>query len=67
MGCPLMDEPFAALDAQTRDLLQEQIKRIWLETRKTVLWITHSIDAHRPLERGLRISSGGEHRHASRL
>jgi NitT/TauT family transport system ATP-binding protein len=40
----LMDEPFAALDAQTRDLLQEQIKRIWLETRKTVLWITHSID-----------------------
>ena len=40
----LMDEPFAALDAQTRDLLQEQIKQIWLDTRKTVLWITHSID-----------------------
>jgi len=40
----LMDEPFAALDAQTRELLQEQIKRIWQETRKTVLWITHSIE-----------------------
>jgi len=39
-----MDEPFAALDAQTRELLQEEIKRIWHETRKTVLWITHSID-----------------------
>jgi ABC-type nitrate/sulfonate/bicarbonate transport system ATPase subunit len=40
----LMDEPFAALDAQTRELLQEEIKHIWQETRKTVLWITHSID-----------------------
>jgi NitT/TauT family transport system ATP-binding protein len=40
----LMDEPFAALDAQTRELLQEEIKRIWHETHKTVLWITHSID-----------------------
>ncbi|WP_198972664.1 ABC transporter ATP-binding protein [Xylophilus sp. ASV27] len=40
----LMDEPFAALDAQTRELLQEEIKRIWQRTHKTVLWITHSID-----------------------
>jgi ABC-type nitrate/sulfonate/bicarbonate transport system ATPase subunit len=40
----LMDEPFAALDAQTRELLQEEIRRIWQETRKTVLWITHSIE-----------------------
>ena len=40
----LMDEPFAALDAQTRELLQEEIKRIWQQTRKTVLWITHSLD-----------------------
>jgi ABC-type nitrate/sulfonate/bicarbonate transport system ATPase subunit len=39
-----MDEPFAALDAQTRELLQEEIKRIWQSTRKTVLWITHSIE-----------------------
>jgi len=40
----LMDEPFAALDAQTRELLQEEIKHIWQDTRKTVLWITHSIE-----------------------
>ncbi|MFI4988508.1 MAG: ABC transporter ATP-binding protein [Alphaproteobacteria bacterium] len=40
----LMDEPFAALDAQTREILQEEIKRIWKETGKTILWITHSID-----------------------
>jgi NitT/TauT family transport system ATP-binding protein len=40
----LMDEPFAALDVQTRELLQEEIKRIWKETRKTIFWITHSIE-----------------------
>ena len=40
----LMDEPFAALDAQTRELLQEEIRRIWQDTKKTVLWITHSIE-----------------------
>ena len=40
----LMDEPFAALDQQTRELLQEELKRIWRRSSKTVLWITHSID-----------------------
>ena len=40
----LMDEPFAALDQQTRELLQEELKRIWRRSGKTVLWITHSID-----------------------
>jgi ABC-type nitrate/sulfonate/bicarbonate transport system ATPase subunit len=40
----LMDEPFAALDAQTRELLMVEIKRIWKQTRKTVFWITHSIE-----------------------
>lgn len=40
----LMDEPFAALDQQTRELLQEEIKRIWRATGKTILWITHSIE-----------------------
>jgi len=40
----LMDEPFAALDVQTRELLQDEIKRIWKETRKTIFWITHSIE-----------------------
>jgi NitT/TauT family transport system ATP-binding protein len=40
----LMDEPFAALDAQTRELMQEELTRIWAEARKTVLFITHQID-----------------------
>lgn len=40
----LMDEPFAALDQQTRELLQEEIAKIWRATGKTVLWITHSIE-----------------------
>ncbi len=40
----LMDEPFAALDQQTRELLQEEIRSVWRRTGKTILWITHSIE-----------------------
>jgi len=40
----LMDEPFGSVDAQTRNFLQGELLRIWCETRKTVLFITHSID-----------------------
>ena len=43
-GVLLMDEPFAALDAQNRVILQAELVRIWEETRKTVVYITHSIE-----------------------
>jgi NitT/TauT family transport system ATP-binding protein len=40
----LMDEPFAALDAQTREIMQEELLRIWEETKKTIVFVTHGID-----------------------
>jgi NitT/TauT family transport system ATP-binding protein len=40
----LLDEPFASLDAQTRELMQAELVRIWRETRKTSLFITHQIN-----------------------
>jgi NitT/TauT family transport system ATP-binding protein len=40
----LMDEPFGALDSQTRELLQEELQAIWRRDRKTVLFVTHDID-----------------------
>ncbi len=39
----LMDEPFAALDAQTRTLLHDELQRLWWKTRNTVLFVTHSV------------------------
>jgi len=40
----LMDEPFAALDAQTREFMQSELLKIWSQARKTVLFITHQIN-----------------------
>jgi NitT/TauT family transport system ATP-binding protein len=39
----LMDEPFAALDAQTRDLLHDELERIWGETGRTIIFVTHNV------------------------
>jgi len=40
----LMDEPFGALDAQMRNILQEELSDLWMRERKTVLYVTHSVD-----------------------
>ena len=54
----LMDEPFAALDEQTKIVLQEELLRIWGETRKTVIFITHSIDEALVLSDRVLVMSG---------
>ncbi|MFP3040463.1 ABC transporter ATP-binding protein [Treponema primitia] len=50
----IMDEPFGALDAQTRRLMQNELINIWTETRKTILFVTH--DIHEAVYLGQRIS-----------
>lgn len=40
----LMDEPFGAIDAQTRELMQEELQRLWSDSGKTVLFVTHDLD-----------------------
>lgn len=40
----LMDEPFAALDAQTREIMQDELLQIWRQSRKTVVFVTHQLD-----------------------
>src|SRR5690606_10355194 len=39
----LLDEPFGALDSQTREVMQDELLRLWLDMRKTVLMITHDV------------------------
>jgi NitT/TauT family transport system ATP-binding protein len=54
----LMDEPFAALDEQTKIALQQELLRLWSETRKTVMFITHSIDEALVLADRIIVMSG---------
>jgi NitT/TauT family transport system ATP-binding protein len=54
----LMDEPFAALDAITRDVLHEELTRIWSETGVSVLFVTHNVrEAVRLAQRVVLLSS----------
>jgi NitT/TauT family transport system ATP-binding protein len=54
----LMDEPFAALDAQTREILQGEVERIWGATRKTVIFVTHNVrEAVRLADRVLTLAT----------
>lgn len=54
----LMDEPFAALDAITRDLLHEQLEQVWRETGRTIVFVTHNVrEAARLGQRVLLMSS----------
>ena len=40
----LMDEPFAALDSQTKTILQQELQKVWWETKKTIIFITHNVE-----------------------
>jgi NitT/TauT family transport system ATP-binding protein len=40
----LMDEPFAALDSQTKNILQLELQKIWWETKKTIVFVTHNVE-----------------------
>lgn len=40
----LMDEPFAALDSQTKSILQSELQKVWLETKKTIIFVTHNVE-----------------------
>ena len=57
----LMDEPFAALDAQTRDLLHDELERIWAETGSTIIFVTHNVrEAARLADRVVLLAKRGE-------
>ena len=53
-----MDEPFAALDAQTRDLLLVEMQLIWKKTKKTILFVTHNVTEATVLGTKVAVFSG---------
>jgi NitT/TauT family transport system ATP-binding protein len=55
----LMDEPFGALDAQTRRIMQQELIRIWVRTKKTVIFVTHDIQEAILLGQRIGIMSKG--------
>lgn len=55
----LMDEPFASLDAQTRELMQEDLMALWLRQRPSVLFVTHSVDEALLLADRVLLMGGG--------
>jgi NitT/TauT family transport system ATP-binding protein len=63
----LMDEPFAALDAQTRSLMQVELARIWRAARTTVLFITHDIDEAVTLGTRIGVMRAGPRSHIKGL
>lgn len=63
----LMDEPFGAIDAQTRELMQEELMRLWQETRKTVIFVTHDLDEAVRLSDEVLLLSPGPGRVRSRF
>jgi NitT/TauT family transport system ATP-binding protein len=63
----LMDEPFAALDAQTRRVLQREIARIWRETGKTFIYVTHDIREAVLLGERVAVMTGGPRAHVERI
>ncbi|OFW63278.1 MAG: hypothetical protein A2Z35_00115 [Actinobacteria bacterium RBG_19FT_COMBO_36_27] len=55
----LMDEPFASLDAITKKILQEELQNIWIKTKKTVIYVTHSIEEAVVLGGRILVMTGG--------
>ncbi|MPZ88345.1 MAG: ATP-binding cassette domain-containing protein [Nitriliruptorales bacterium] len=63
----LLDEPFGALDAQTRDLLQEELLRIWMATQKTIMFVTHSIEESIYLSDRIVVMTAGPGGHIKKI
>jgi NitT/TauT family transport system ATP-binding protein len=55
----LMDEPFSALDVQTRQLMENELLRLWQEDRKTVLFVTHDLEEAIALSDRVVVMSAG--------